>query len=54
MLNGRRVAASGIGSSVDVNNLPQVLIDRVEIITGGAATAVAQVPSQIASLEVAR
>jgi outer membrane receptor protein involved in Fe transport len=38
MLNGRRVAASGIGSAVDINNLPQVLIDRVEIITGGATT----------------
>lgn len=38
MLNGRRMAASGIGSAVDINNLPQVLIDRVEIITGGATT----------------
>jgi outer membrane receptor protein involved in Fe transport len=38
MLNGRRVAASGIGSAVDINSLPQVLIDRVEIITGGATT----------------
>jgi outer membrane cobalamin receptor len=38
MLNGRRIAASGIGSAVDINSLPQVLIDRVEIITGGATT----------------
>jgi iron complex outermembrane receptor protein len=38
MLNGRRVAASGIGSAVDLNSLPQALIDRVEIITGGATT----------------
>lgn len=38
MLNGRRLAASGIGSSVDVNTLPQSLIERVEIITGGATT----------------
>lgn len=38
MLNGRRLAPSGVGSSVDVNTLPQVLIDRVEIITGGATT----------------
>lgn len=38
LLNGRRVAPSGVGTSVDVNNLPQVLIDRVEIITGGATT----------------
>jgi len=38
MLNGRRLAPSGIGSSVDVNNLPQALMERVEVITGGAAT----------------
>lgn len=38
MLNGRRMSPSGIGSAVDVNNLPQVLINRVEIITGGATT----------------
>ena len=39
LMNGRRLAPSGVGSSVDVNNLPQVLVDRVEIITGGASTA---------------
>jgi outer membrane receptor protein involved in Fe transport len=38
MLNGRRLAPSGIGTAVDVNNLPQALIDRVEVITGGATT----------------
>ena len=38
MLNGRRLAPSGVGSSIDVNNLPQALIERVEIITGGAST----------------
>ena len=38
MLNGRRLAPSGIGSAVDANNLPQALIERVEIITGGAST----------------
>jgi outer membrane receptor protein involved in Fe transport len=38
MLNGRRLAPSGVGSSVDVNTLPQVMIDRVEVITGGATT----------------
>lgn len=37
LLNGRRLAPSGVGTSIDVNNLPQMLIDRVEIITGGAA-----------------
>jgi len=38
MLNGRRLAPSGVGGAVDVNNIPKVLIDRVEIITGGAST----------------
>jgi iron complex outermembrane recepter protein len=38
MLNGRRLASAGIGSSVDVNSLPQVLMERVEVITGGATT----------------
>ena len=38
LLNGRRVAPSGVGSAVDVNNLPRALLDRVEIITGGAST----------------
>jgi outer membrane receptor protein involved in Fe transport len=36
-LNGRRVAPSGLGNSVDLNKIPQFLIDRVEIITGGAS-----------------
>ena len=31
MLNGRRLATSGIVSAVDANNLPQALIERVEI-----------------------
>lgn len=38
LLNGRRLAPSGVGGAVDVNNLPKALIDRVEIITGGATT----------------
>lgn len=38
LLNGRRVAPSSMGSSIDVNNLPRSLMDRVEIITGGAST----------------
>ena len=38
MLNGRRLAPSGIGTAVDVNNLPQALMERVEVITGGATT----------------
>jgi outer membrane receptor protein involved in Fe transport len=38
MMNGRRLAPSGVGSAVDVNNLPGVLVEHVEIITGGAST----------------
>lgn len=38
LLNGRRVAPSGVSSSVDVNNIPQALVERVEVITGGATT----------------
>ena len=37
LLNGRRVAPSGVGNSVDVNNIPLFLVDRVEIISGGAS-----------------
>ncbi|MEN8261516.1 MAG: TonB-dependent receptor plug domain-containing protein, partial [Pseudomonadota bacterium] len=37
MLNGRRLAPSGVDSAVDVNNLPEALVERVEIITGGAS-----------------
>lgn len=38
LMNGRRVAPSGVGGAVDVNNLPKAMVDRVEIITGGAST----------------
>ena len=38
LLNGRRLAPSGVDAAVDVNNLPQALVERVEIITGGATT----------------
>ena len=38
LLNGRRLAPSGVGGAVDVNNLPQALMERVEVITGGATT----------------
>jgi outer membrane receptor protein involved in Fe transport len=38
LLNGRRVAPSSTDNRVDLNNFPQFLIDRVEIITGGTST----------------
>jgi outer membrane receptor protein involved in Fe transport len=37
LLNGRRIAPSGLGNSVNLNVIPQFLINRVEIITGGAS-----------------
>lgn len=37
MMNGRRLAPSGAASAVDINNIPQALIERIEIITGGAS-----------------
>ncbi len=37
LLNGRRVSPSGNRSSVDINNIPQALVERVEIITGGTS-----------------
>jgi outer membrane receptor protein involved in Fe transport len=38
LLNGRRVAPSDSGGAVNLNNIPQFLLDRVEIITGGTTT----------------
>ncbi|MCR5871772.1 TonB-dependent receptor [Sphingomonas sp. J344] len=39
LLNGRRSVGSTIFGWVDVNNIPQGLVDRVEIATGGASAA---------------
>lgn len=38
LLNGRRAMGSDSGGTVDVNTIPAALIERAEIITGGAAT----------------
>ncbi len=38
LLNARRLGPSGVGSAFDVNYLPQAIVERVEIITGGATT----------------
>jgi len=38
VLNGRRYAPAGIQSFVDINSIPQSLVERVEIVTGGATT----------------
>ena len=37
LLNGRRSVASTITAVVDVNTIPQNLVERVEIVTGGAS-----------------
>jgi len=38
LINGRRGMGSLSGGTVDTNTIPTALIDRVEVITGGAAT----------------
>jgi len=37
LLNGRRSVASTITGVVDVNTIPQMLVERIEIVTGGAS-----------------
>ncbi|QAY76200.1 TonB-dependent siderophore receptor [Sphingosinicella sp. BN140058] len=37
LLDGRRSVASTITGLVDVNTIPQLLVDRVEVVTGGAS-----------------
>jgi len=37
LLDGQRVVPSNIDGSVDVNNIPQDLVSRVEVVTGGAS-----------------
>lgn len=37
LVNGRRVVPSGLDGIVDVNNIPSALVERVEIVTGGAS-----------------
>ncbi len=38
LLNGRRLAPTGTGNEVDLNNIPRFLLQRIEIITGGTST----------------
>ena len=37
LLDGRRSVASTVNGLVDVNTIPQMLIERVEVVTGGAS-----------------
>ncbi|WP_422010299.1 TonB-dependent receptor domain-containing protein [Roseateles sp.] len=39
LINGRRAMGSTGGGTVDTNTIPTSLIERIEVITGGAATA---------------
>lgn len=39
LLDGRRVVGSGLLPSVDINMLPQNLVKRVDVVTGGASAA---------------
>lgn len=37
LINGSRGMPSGVGSTVDINTIPSALIERVEVVTGGAS-----------------
>src|SRR5439155_950098 len=39
LLDGQRVIASALNGAVDVNNLPSALVERVDVVTGGASAA---------------
>lgn len=39
LLDGRRLPATNSGGSVDINILPQSLVSRVDVVTGGASAA---------------
>ncbi len=39
LLNGRRVVSSNVNGSTDVNLIPQDLVSRVDVVTGGASAA---------------
>lgn len=37
LLNGRRLAPSGISGAIDINSIPAAFITRVEVVSGGAS-----------------
>ncbi|QJU58221.1 TonB-dependent receptor [Sphingomonas sp. AP4-R1] len=39
LLNGRRVVGSALTGSVDINLLPSALVQRIDVVTGGASAA---------------
>lgn len=38
MLNSTRITPANVGGAVDLNNIPVALIERVDVLTGGAST----------------
>ena len=38
LLDGQRIAPADFGGSVDLNNIPVALVQRVDVLTGGAST----------------
>lgn len=38
LLDGRRIAPSGLSGIVDLNNIPVALVQRVDVLTGGASS----------------
>lgn len=38
LLDGKRITPAGLGGAVDLNNIPLSLLERVDVLTGGAST----------------
>ncbi|TPG10795.1 TonB-dependent receptor [Sphingomonas oligophenolica] len=38
LLDGARIAPAGLGGQVDLNNIPLALLERVDVLTGGASS----------------
>ncbi len=38
LLDGARIAPAGLGGQVDLNNIPLALVERIDILTGGASS----------------
>lgn len=37
LIEGKRMVADGVSQSIDLNNIPASLVDRIDIVTGGAS-----------------
>ena len=38
LLDGARISPAGLGGQVDINNIPLALVERVDVLTGGASS----------------